>query len=88
MSDLSDAAQRLINHGYVTPALLDDIRAALRAESGSVGLDVERLARAMDAADPPISGDEDDEDRAEHRAYAEVVAAEYARLVKDTGETT
>ena len=58
-------------------AALHNVRAALiRREP----LDVEVLAEAMDAADPPISGDEDDEDRAEHRAYAKVLAAEYARL--------
>lgn len=49
-------------------------------ESAGTGLDVERLARAMDHADPSISDEDTEMDREEHRAYAREIAAEYARL--------
>ena len=46
-------------------------------------LDVERLARAMDRADPPVDNpDHEEEDHLEHLAYARDIAAEYARLAE------
>ena len=63
-------------------ACLDDLRAALSRGTAEpeAGLDVDRLTRAMDAADPPVDGTPDDELHAEHLAYAKEIAAEYARL--------
>ena len=65
-------------------AILDALRGArthVAANPAPAGLDVERLARAMDIVDYPVTGDEPDaEDRAEHRAYAADLAAEYAAL--------
>ena len=63
---------------------LDDVRAILaaRALPDAETLDVEALARAMDAADPDVisGGDYDEELHQEHREFAEAIAAEYARL--------
>jgi hypothetical protein len=59
---------------------------ALAAQPEREGLDVERLARAMDKVDvDAITGDDSyaAEDHAEHLAYAKDLAAEYERLRKE-----
>lgn len=56
-------------------------------DADRAGLDVDRLAEAMDNVDVPVTGDEmDDEDRAEHRAYAAELAREYAALTPEPRE--
>ena len=64
--------------------VLSDLRqlatvAALPVGDDSPSLDVELLARAMDIADPSID-DHDDEDHADHLAYAKDIAPIYAAL--------
>jgi hypothetical protein len=61
--------------------VLAEHRPYIEDRSRVEGLDVERLAKAMDAADPPITGDEDGgEDHAEHLAYARDIARQYTAL--------
>jgi len=58
--------------------------AALTPPPAEPTLDVERLARAMDAADVDVfDRDDDPETHAEHLAYARDIAREYARLATE-----
>jgi hypothetical protein len=71
-------------HPPTDPALVVTDRARGYLEEGmefaqSASLDVERLALAMDKADPSIDSDEE-EDHAEHLAYATEIAREYDRV--------
>ena len=69
---------------YGWDVAIQDVLALLRSTPASreAGLDAGLLALAMDEADPDVisGGGHEDEDHAEHLAYAKEIAAEYARL--------
>jgi len=89
---LAQAAEHVVTHAAQSDWRCEDIDTLAHFSAKVLAamtptpapLDVERLARAMDAADVDVfDRDDDPETHAEHLAYARDIAREYARLATE-----